>query len=269
MSIDERKIIILPEFEKIKNEVEKLRAEVSMLVLERDELKFVECKNIEMVYMLKLGNLEYKAYELNIAVMRFKRKIDLIQAKKNRQEKLNLFEIESTLDKEFVQYRKELNEHISKINKAIERSKGKLLSETETKKIKKLYRTIVKVLHPDLNSNLSGEQIKLFQNAVIAYKNADLETLKIISSMINTQSLNYENKDSLRLLVKEKERLKMVVKILNEDIIKIKNTYPYTLKTIINDKNKIADKKKEINNVIKQFTHILEVYKSKIEEMVE
>lgn len=36
MSIDERKIIILPEFEKIKNEVEKLRAEVSMLVLERD-----------------------------------------------------------------------------------------------------------------------------------------------------------------------------------------------------------------------------------------
>ena len=121
----------------------------------------------------------------------------------------------------------------------------------------------------DLNSNLSGEQIKLFQNAVIAYKNADLETLKIISSMINTQSLNYENKDSLRLLVKEKERLKMVVKILNEDIIKIKNTYPYTLKTIINDKNKIADKKKEINNVIKQFTHILEVYKSKIEEMVE
>lgn len=87
--------------------------------------------------------------------------------------------------------------------------------------------------------------------------------------MINTQSLNYENKDSLRLLIKEKERLKMVVKILNEDIIKIKNTYPYTLKTIINDKNKIADKKKEINNVIKQFTDILEVYKSKIEEMVE
>ena len=128
MSIDERKIIILPEFEKIKNEVEKLRTEVSMLVLERDELKFVECKNIEMVYMLKLGNLEYKAYELNIAVMRFKRKIDLIQAKKNRQEKLNLFEIESTLDKEF-------DEHISKINKALERSKGKLLSETETKKI--------------------------------------------------------------------------------------------------------------------------------------
>lgn len=40
MSINERKIIILPEFEKIKNEVEKLRTEVSMLVLERDELKY-------------------------------------------------------------------------------------------------------------------------------------------------------------------------------------------------------------------------------------
>lgn len=38
-------IIILPDFEKLKNEVEKLRTELSMLLLERDELQFVICKN--------------------------------------------------------------------------------------------------------------------------------------------------------------------------------------------------------------------------------
>ena len=48
-------IILFPEFEKIKEEVEKIRVELSMLLLERDELKFVICKNIETEYMLSLG----------------------------------------------------------------------------------------------------------------------------------------------------------------------------------------------------------------------
>ena len=55
-------ILIAQDFESLKSEVERLRTELSMLVLERDELLFVECKNIETVYMLAIGVLEYKAY---------------------------------------------------------------------------------------------------------------------------------------------------------------------------------------------------------------
>ncbi len=42
-------IIYYPDHEKLKAEVDKLRTELSMLVLERDELLLVECKNIEMM----------------------------------------------------------------------------------------------------------------------------------------------------------------------------------------------------------------------------
>ena len=55
------RIILFPDFQKLKDDVEKLRTELSMLMLERDELRFAICKNIEMEYMLKLGSLEYKA----------------------------------------------------------------------------------------------------------------------------------------------------------------------------------------------------------------
>ena len=41
-----------------------------------------------MQYMLSLGHLEYKEYELHCAILRLKRKIELIQTKKNRQEKV-------------------------------------------------------------------------------------------------------------------------------------------------------------------------------------
>ena len=84
-------VIVFPDFEKLKSEVEKMRTELSMLLLERDELQFVICKNIETEYMLKLGSIEYKAYEAQCAALRLKRKIELIQAKKNRQEKGHYF----------------------------------------------------------------------------------------------------------------------------------------------------------------------------------
>ena len=68
-------IILFPDLQKLKDEVEKLRTELSMLMLEYDELRFVICKNIETEYMLKLGSLEYKAYEAQCVVMRLKRKV--------------------------------------------------------------------------------------------------------------------------------------------------------------------------------------------------
>lgn len=73
-------VIVFPDFEKLKSEVEKMRTELSMLLLERDELQFVICKNIETEYMLKLGSIEYKAYEAQCAALRLKRKIELIRS---------------------------------------------------------------------------------------------------------------------------------------------------------------------------------------------
>ena len=117
-------IIVFPEFDKVKSEVEMLRTELSMLVLERDELRFVECKNIEMAYMLELGGLEYKAYEAQCTYLRLKRKVDLIQARKNRQEPVDLAAIDSALDIEFAEFQEKLNEQIDKMNEAIDRSKS-------------------------------------------------------------------------------------------------------------------------------------------------
>ena len=91
--------IALPaEYVRLREDVERLRAESLALLLDRDELVHVVCRNIEMRYMLTLGGLEYKVYELRCAVLRLKRKIEMIQARRNRQEKIVLSEIESALN---------------------------------------------------------------------------------------------------------------------------------------------------------------------------
>lgn len=261
-------VIVFPDFEKLKNEVEKMRTELSMLLLERDELQFVICKNIEMEYMLKLGSIEYKAYEAQCAALRLKRKIELIQAKKNRQEKVTISAIEETLDTEFAEYQKQLDEQINKMNDALKRSKAEVLSDEDNKKLKKLYRKIVKTLHPDINPNVSEAQVNLFDNAVQAYKNGDLNTLKIIGEMVGNSPLPEQHKDALTQLNEEKERLQNLLKTIRDSIEQIKSEYPYTMKEIIEDEEQTEQKKKELENILSQYNELISIYKAKIEEMI-
>lgn len=181
---EEYTMIVFPKFEKLLEEVKRLRTEFSMLLLERDELLYVVCKNIETAYMLTLGSLEYKAFEIECEMLRLYRKIELIQMRINRQEKIDLTAIEQILDDEFVSYQQKLDEQINKMNTALEHNRGEILTEEETKELKKLYRMVMKALHPDLNPDASPAQIQLFHNAVKAYESGDIAALRIISEMI-------------------------------------------------------------------------------------
>lgn len=261
-------VIVFPDFEKLKSEVEKMRTELSTLLLERDELQFVICKNIETEYMLKLGSIEYKAYEAQCAALRLKRKIELIQVKKNRQEKVIISALEETLDTEFAEYQKQLDEQINKMNDVFKRSEAEVLTDEENKELKKLYRKIVKALHPDINPDVSETQVNLFDNAVQAYKNGDLGTLRIIGEMVGNSPLPEQHKDALTQLNEEKERLQNLLKAIRDSIEQIKSEYPYTMKEIIEDEEQTEQKKKELENILSQYNELISIYKAKIEEMI-
>lgn len=256
-------VIVFPDFEKLKSEVEKMRTELSMLLLERDELQFVICKNIETEYMLKLGSIEYKAYETQCAALRLKRKIELIQAKKNRQEKVIISAIEETLDNEFAKYQKQLDEQIDKMNDALKRSKAEVLSDEDNKELKKLYRKIVKALHPDINPDVSEAQVQLFDNAVSAYKNGDLGTLRIIGEMVGNNPLPEQHKDAMTQLVEERERLEGLLKSIRESIENIKSEYPYTMKDILEDTKKTEQKSKNLKVLLNSITSLSRFIKRK------
>ena len=261
-------VILFPEFVTLKAEVEKLRTEISMLLLERDELRLVVCKNIETAYMLSLGSIEYKAYELHCKLLRLKRKIDLVQAKKNRQEKVVLSAIEEQLDEEFAEYQRQLDEQINKMNKALDHSKGRVLTDEETKEIKKTYRNIVKALHPDLHPDITPAQIQLFQNAVQAYENGDLNSLRIISEMVAEPVIPEQSENGLTILAKEKERLTRTLELIREQISEIKATYPYTMKDLVEDPEKIAEKKKELEDTINELKVAYDLYAARLKEML-
>ena len=261
-------IILNLEYENLKNELLKKRTELSMLVLQRDELKYVICKNIETKYMLELGSLEYCLYQSECIIMRLKRKVELIQMRINRQEKIDVSAIDKLLDEQFREYQQKLEEKIKKMNEAIERDNGEVLTEQQVKELKKLYRAIVKALHPDLNPNVTKQQIKLFQNAVTAYKNGDLQTLRIINEMISNNQSEYDNTDNIEKMRDELIRLDRMISSINGDVEKIKSEYPYTMKDILFDKEQLNQRKEELKDNIDQCNELVSFYKTKIQHLL-
>ena len=262
-------MIIFPEFAALRDEVQKLRTELSILVLERDELRYVECRNIETAYLMKLGALEYQAFEAQCAYLRLKRKAELIQARRNRQEKPDLKAIETQLDAEFADFREKLNEQIEKMNEAIIRSGLDVLSEDDTKELKRLYRRVVRALHPDLHPDISPEQLQLFHRAVEAYQNGDLETMRIIDAMASEPILPESEDDAMTALIKEHDRLKGLLDSVRQSIQDIKADYPYTLKEILLDEAKVRARKAELESLLGQLRELCAYYEERIQKLLE
>ena len=89
----------LIEFPDVKQSMEKIRRlkeDLEALLLEREHLRSVVCVNIQREYTLVFGGLEYQIYKASCDYLRLRRKKELIQAKKNRQESIKIGNIENS-----------------------------------------------------------------------------------------------------------------------------------------------------------------------------
>lgn len=74
-------IIKFPNSSKNRNEVKRLREELEKLILEEDNLIYIECENIRAKYIREFGSKEYNILKLSLRYQKLRRKIEILQAK--------------------------------------------------------------------------------------------------------------------------------------------------------------------------------------------
>lgn len=239
----EQAVIVSPAYQELVEKIKKLRTELAMLLLEKDALLLTECVNIENDYLSQFGGLENNIYKLQIIASRLARKIELIQTKKNRQEDVDLFELDEILNQEFKEKKDELHKRIKRKKQADRWKEAEKLTSEEMKELKNLYYAIVKYLHPDLHPNQTQKEKLLFNSAVNAYKEGDLSTLRMIKMAMRRPEESVGNQTALEELEAEKDYLEERIDEVKRSIREIMTSYPYTMKEILADE-KISQKKR-------------------------
>ena len=291
------------EVTRLRTQIRALRELLADLVQERDELVHVICRELEARYYRELGSLEAEVFRADGLVNYFRRRAEYLRAARNRDEKPDLEKVEQKLRKDLEEYQKVYEEFTRRAKEAeAQRPKraGKSTSLAETKtgdkasdpqgqenvedeipseeaeaedkilseedRLKRLYRRIVKAMHPDLHPEQDEATRTLFKRAIQAYKDGDLKTLQEIDGMC-ADTEPEPGQDPLQALREEKQRLLDLVFSLRYEIRHIKTRFPYTKKKLLDDPELLAAEKKRLEQALFQLRQQAERYRREVADL--
>ena len=244
------------EAESLRLEIMRLRAEVLDLTAERDRLKYRVCPAILADYNRRIGQIELEIMEVVLRVRKLRRMIEVLQAARNRGEDPDYEEAVRTADSEYRAYEQEVHEKAEEYrNASAGRTYGQADSDgnqdtengeeedqqgadkydrEDKEELGALYRRIMKELHPDVNPDITREERDLLHQAMEAYRNGDLETLK---------------------------------ESLLAEIEGIKTSFPYTLKAFLNDREAVRKKQEELRKTLAQWQEQEKVLQERLDQL--
>ncbi len=155
-------------------------------------------------------------------------------------------------------------------NKATEEEPKK--TETPEEELKRLYRKIVKKLHPDMNPDATEAEKRLLQEAMDAYEKGDLERLREIAEEIDDEDIAEKYKDTpedLEKLRELRDRLLLQKKDLEYQIQAIKDDFPYNVKDFLADEDAVQKRQEQVRQFMQACDEEIERLNKRIEELRE
>lgn len=234
-----------------RQKIAELRNLLSQLFEEREHMITFEKNLLIAQYTDLIGKLQYEEFVVKVAVMKLKRTAQLIQVSINRGEPIVPQTIAQQIDVEFAEYQQEIEEQIETIKAAKTYLEAPLMSEDDSADMKRIYRLLVKRLHPDWNPEISQDKKDLFIRAQAAYKVCDVQELRNILLMLETEE---------EIQIKEKNidddilRLEKSIDDIKERIHKLENTFPFTFRKQLIDQIWIEKRQSEIRANIQTLT---------------
>lgn len=223
--------------------------------------------NLKAQYMMLVGQLEHRAYEMKTEVNRWKRRFALRQQFLNRGEKPDLMGIEAQLDKEFAEYLAEIKKHIEEIKEASLKFQAGKLSEQEASDLRCAYLDAVKKLHPDINPGLPQAAIDLWNQIQKSYSEQDWDNVKFLASLVDgvvSGDKDFEaSTDGVAAIKESCARLEAKSLEIAKETGKVKSTVPFTYEVLLEDEALVAQKQGQLNAQIAALEECVKEYEER------
>ena len=206
--------------------------------------------NIKARYMMFVGRLEYKVYELKVELNRWKRRFALRQAALNRGETPDLAAIEATLGREFAEFMKEIKLRTAELKEDARLFSSKSLSDEEDIAVRLAYLNAVKKLHPDLNPNLPKAARDLWNEIQAAYAARDWEAVRLLAALVDGVASGGEDfasaSDAAAALKEACGKLEAKSRKLAAESARIQKEPPFIYKEFLGDEEAVTARQNEL-----------------------
>lgn len=228
-----------------------LRDELAHLLTEEHDLVHLVKPHLLALFQKKIGAWELRGLQAEVEASRARRRLEMAQARVNQDRKPDLKEIDGLLELEFLAWQQKLKEAAERLASAEQRL-AHLLPEAEDRELKKLYYTLVKKLHPDVNPDLSEDQRRLWLRVQSAYEGSDVQELRALSLLADRSGPAAPTPSTLETLRKDRATLEAQIDVMLKRIEQIESQPPFTLRRQLADEEWLVQRREEIELRIAQ-----------------
>lgn len=223
--------------------------EYKNLVFKREKLQ-KDARKYFIAYIREFGELIEKEYSLKIECIKLKKTIAYCQARQNRGDAIFCDELNAYIESVMKDYYDELQTIVSVRNAPAEK-----VAEIDYYKLKKIYRRLASMLHPDLHPALfeHEEVFALWERISQAYKSNDYDELQKLEVIAVDMVKRYEQED----LAISVENIQTKIVLLKAEIDEIICTDPYRYNELLHDDDAVAEKKTDLQSSIDEYEDYL------------
>ena len=206
--------------------------------------------NARYLQLVGENKLELLNYQLEAFMLR--RKMELIRSAINRGSPILIEVIETLVQAEVKEQREKMQMEAEKLQQALVFVNTPPLADDEAAELKQLYYKLARMLHPDMNPDITPEQQALWLQVAEAYKQGNIERLRGLMVLAESGQPEFVKKltSSIEELVRRSNYLQMIIDANLAQIEKIKSSFPYTHIESFNDDSWVAQQNAMIREAI-------------------